>query len=107
QEERVDGEVAALRVLARGAEVDAARPAAVHVGVVRAERGDLERDALLDHQDDAELRPDRDRAREERLDGLRPGAGRDVEVLRMAPEELVAHAAAGEVRLVARVAQAE
>ena len=105
EEEPVDGEVTALRVLARRAEAHAARPAAVDVGVVGAEGRHRERDAVLDHQDDAELRADRHGAPEERLHGLRGRAGGDVEVERLAPEELIAHAAAGEVRLVPRVAK--
>ena len=105
EEEPVDGEVAALGVRTRRAEVDARRAAAVHVGVVRAEGRHLERHPVLDHQDDAELRADRHGAPEERLHGLRGRAGGDVEVERLAPEELIAHAAAGEVRLVPRVAK--
>src|SRR3989441_1044223 len=87
EEEPVDGEVAALGVRTRRAEVDARRAAAVHVGVVRAEGRHLERHPVLDHQDDAELRADRHGAPEERLHGLRGRAGGDVEVERLAPEE--------------------
>src|SRR5206468_7388036 len=64
-----------------------------------------ERNPVLDDQDDAELRADRHRAPEERLHRLRRRAGRHVEVEWLAPEELVAHASAREVRLVPGLAQ--
>src|SRR5438067_1348688 len=104
-EEPVDGEVPALGVLARRDEADARRPAAVHVGVVGAEGRHRERNPVLDHQDDAELRAHRHGAPEERAHDLGRRAGGDVEIEWLAPEELIAHAPAREVRLVSRLAE--
>ena len=105
EEERVDGEVAAERVLPRRAEVHGARPPAVDVGGVGAERRDLDRHAVGDDQHDAELGAHGNGPREERLHGLGRRARRDVVVERLAAEQPVADAAAGEVRIVPGRAQ--
>ena len=101
EEHAVDGEVAALRVLLGRGEHDRVGPAAVGVGAVGAEGGDLDREpfavvaARADHLDDAEAAPRSRCAAEQRPDLLRPGVGGDVVVLRGEAEEFVADAAAG------------
>src|SRR5439155_489290 len=105
EEERVDREITALGVIPRRAEVDLARASAVHVGVVRPERRDLEGKAPLDDQNHPELGTHRDGPREEPLHRLGRGAGSDVEVERCAAEQLIAHAAAREVGFMAGLAQ--
>ena len=77
--------------------------AAVAVGAVEPERGDLEGIAVHHHDDRAELRSDGDGVGEHGLDRLGRGAGGDVVVLGGPPQEPVAHATAGEVGFVAGV----
>jgi hypothetical protein len=83
--------------------VDPTRPATIEIRVVRAERGDLERDVVGDDENDAELGSDRDGTREERTHRFGRRARRDVEVDGIAAEEVVADAPAREVGLVARL----
>ena len=75
-------------------------------GRVAPERGDLD-DLAAAEEDvrEAEAPPDDAAVAEQGPHVLRPGARRDVEVLRLAAEQQVAHAAADEVRLVARRAR--
>jgi hypothetical protein len=103
--ERIDGEVAALRVLLGRAEVHGDGPATVDVGVVGAKRRHL--DPLVPQQDEhhAELHAHRDGAREERAHDLGRRARRHVVICRRAAEQPIANAAAGEVGRMARVAQ--
>ena len=101
-----DGEVAALRVLLDGAEADRRRTAAIDIRSVGAEGGDLERFALDDHHDDAELRAHRDGVVEQALHDLGTRIGRDVVILDGDSEQAIAHTSAVEERDEAVVAQA-
>ena len=106
EEHAVDREVAALGVLLGGAEDDALGLSAVDVRPVGAERRDLDVEpARAEDFDDAERRADGDGAAEQAADLFGPGRGGDIVILRLEAEQFVAHAAAGEERLVARVAQ--
>ena len=113
EEQRVDGEVAAQRVLLRRAELVVARDQHVLAFVGRLRRA-AERRALQDLGVAVEVQvgeleapaDDAAVAREDALDLLRPGLRRDVVVLGRAAEEQVAHAAANEVGLEARLDQA-
>src|SRR5438270_229687 len=103
--------VGAAGVLLGGGEHDGVGVAAVAVGDVGAEGGDLDFEraggrARAEHLDDAEAGADGDGAAEQRLDLLGPGVGGDVVVVRLAAEELVADAAAGPQRLEAFGAEA-
>ena len=75
------------------------------VALRRAERRDLDRLRTDVHVHEAEPAADDERAAEERLDLLRLGVGREVEVLGFDPEEQIAHGAADDVRLEACVLQ--
>ena len=105
-EEGVDGEVAAEDVLAGvGFEGDGLRAAAVAVGVVGAEGGDLDFGIAFAEQDDAEVGADFEGAGEEFLE---PGGGRaggEVVVLDGEMEEAIADTAADEEDHLARVAK--
>ena len=107
-EQAVDREVAAPRVLGLGAEhVVAADQEVVVVLVARvgAERRGLDDLRAEEHVGEPEPAADDPRVAERRLDLVRRRARRDVEVLRRAADEQVAHAAADEVRLVAGAGQ--
>ena len=101
EQQRVDGEIAAQDVGAGVGELDGGRVAAVHVGGFRAEGGDF--DVLAagrDDRDDTEGLADGDGHRKQRLDLVGQGRGHDIEIVRLAPEQQVAHAPADEPRLV-------
>ena len=84
--EAVDGEIAALNVLARIAlEMDQRGTAAVGVVVVAAERGDLHLGEDIAHQDYPEVGTDSAGAREQIHDAVGPCVGGDVEVFGFAP----------------------
>ena len=104
-EHAVDGEVAALGILAGSGKRDGFGVAAIDVGAVGAEGGDFELPAVLEDADDAEMRAHGDGAREEALDFLRAGAGGDVVVLGLDAAQHVADAAAGEIGDVAGIAE--
>lgn len=107
----VDGEVAAEDVFAgaRG-EADFGGMAAVEISDIAAKGGDFGEDfAAVDcvaDEDDAELGADGKGAGEQRQDGVGMRAGGHVKVFGLDAEEEVAHAAAGEIRLVAGGAEA-
>lgn len=105
-EEGVDGEVAAEDVLAGvGFEGDGLGAAAVAVGVVGAEGGDLDFGIAIAEQNDAEVGADFEGAGEEFLE---PGGGRaggEVVVIDGEMEEAVADTAADEEDEFARVAK--
>src|SRR6185503_2431108 len=92
-------EVAALRVLLRAAPVDRGRPATVDVGVVGAEGRDLELVVVFEDEHHAERGTHADGAAKQLPDGLGRRGRRDVVVARLAAEQTVTHAAAGQVRL--------
>ena len=111
--QRVHREVAADRVVLDAAVDVVAHDAAVdHVPVARAvvdvrtERGDLDRLGPEHHMRQAEAPPDQAAIAELLLDLLGRRVGRDVEVLRVAAEQQVAHGTADEIRLEPGVAQA-
>ena len=109
----VDGEVAAEDIfLRRRGEADFGGVAAVEVGDVGAKCSNLGDNfagvagcggivEVLADQNDAELGADGEGLREHGEDDVRMRAGGNVEIFRLDAEEHVAHAAAGEVRLVA------
>ena len=106
----VDGEVAAEDVLFWAVrEGDFRWVAAIEVGSVAAEGGNLGEDGLvvdgLADEDDAEVGSNREGLGEENEDDGGAGAGGDVVVLGGNAEEEVANASAGEVCLVAMVAE--
>jgi hypothetical protein len=108
EEHTVDGEVAAEGVFTGRREDDLVGAAAVGVGAVGAEGGDLDAEvagvgAGAEDLDDAEADADGDGAAEEALDFVGAGGGGDVEVLGDEAEEFVADAAAGEEGFVAGV----
>ncbi len=106
EQHAVDGEVAAEDVFAGvGGEADGVGAAAVAVGSVVAEGGDLGGDACIADEDDAEVRADGEGLWEELLHDVRGGAGGYVEVLGLVAEQEIADASAGEVGLMARGAQ--
>lgn len=107
EEEAVDGEVPAEGVLLGGGEGDGLGAAAVAIGAVGAEGGDLDpAGAGGGDDDDAEVGADELGAGEESGDLGRGGGGGDVVVLGVAAEEVVAHRAAGEVGLMAGLVEA-
>ena len=71
----------------------------------RAERRDLEHLRADVHVHEAEAASDDVGAAEERLDLLRRRVGRDVEVLRRQAQQKIAHGAADDERLEARLVQ--
>ncbi len=110
EQHAVDGEVPAPHILlGRGGEVDGIGPPSVAVRSVVAEGGDLgdalAAVALRAHENDAEVRADGVGLREERLDDIRRRGGGHVDVLGREAEQQVAHGAAGEVGLMARLAE--
>jgi len=106
-EKAVDGEVAPLRVLLRRGEADRFGTAAVLIGAILPEGGDLVVAIAHQHAEDAErLAGEIGHAREKALHLLGPRAGGDVVVLRLPAEEPVADAAPGEIGDVALALQA-
>ncbi len=105
EEHAVDGEIPPPRVLLGAAEVHLDRMARVEIDAVAAERRHL--DALRSRRDqhDTELHADRQASGEERQHAFGGRAGCDVEVLGRPAEQSIAHATAGEQRLVAGIAQ--
>ena len=105
-EEGVEGEVAAEDVLAGvGFEGDGFGAAAVAVGVVGAEGGDLNFGIAFAEQDDAEVGADFEGAGEEFLEPGRGRAGGEVVVLHWEMEEAITDAAADEEDEFAGVAE--
>lgn len=111
EEQPIDREIAARCVRFGGAEVDPVRMPSIGVAHVIAEGGDLDLPGPRrpDQRDHAERGPQRQGppAAEERADLVGLGIRRHVVVLRLPPEQLVAHAAAGPIRQVAGLAQPE
>ena len=105
-EQRVDREVAADGVLARVTETHGAGASPVLVIFFRAESRDLKLVAALQHDDDTELFADGNSVRKERLDLIGRGVGGHVVIMRLAPEQRIAHAAAGPEGFKSGVAQA-
>ena len=111
EEHAVDGEIAALRVLLGAGVGDAVGAPAVEIGAVGAKGGHLNlvmgfvRQARADHLDDAETRPDLDRAAKEFHHLFRPGVAGDVVVGRGQPQQFVAHASAGPIGHVPGIGQ--
>ena len=115
--ERVDGEVPAEGVLVQGAvdvvaQQHAVRGEVIGVGLVvvvlvaAPERRHLDELAPETDVGDAETASDQAGPGEDRLDLLRGGVGRDVEVLGSASEQEIAHASPHQVSLVPGAAQA-
>lgn len=105
-EEGVDGKVAAEDVLAGiGFEGDAFGAAAVAVGVVGAEGGDLDFHLAFAEHDDAEVGADFEGAGEECFEPGGGCAGGEIVILDGEMEEAVADAAANEENEFARVAK--
>ena len=75
----------------------------VHLGVGRAERGDLDDLRAEAHVREVEAATDQAAVPEELADLLRMGVRRDVEILGVQAEQQVAHRPADQERLVARV----
>jgi hypothetical protein len=103
EEQRVDGEIAARRVLLLGAEHVVAQNPSVLVRdalplflhrVRAAERGDFHHLRPAHHVHQAEAPPDHPRAPEQPAHFLGRGVGRDVEILGPAAEQQIAHRAA-------------
>ena len=69
--------------------------------MVAAEGGDLDLRELVAHQHDAEVRAHAAGPREQVHDAVGAGVGGDVVVLRLAPEQQVAHTSADQPGLVA------
>ena len=109
EEHAVDGEVAALDVVSGvGGEADAVGAAAVGVGSVMAEGGDLGWGLAFyfaHDEDDAEVGTYLEGTGEESGDLRGGGAGGDVEIFRSEVEEEIANAAAGEECLMTRCTQ--
>ena len=106
EHQAVDGEVAALYVFfGRAGVLDAIGMAAVGVANVRAESCDLDLHGAIGDDDDSELRAHREAVGKKLLHAIGRGVGGDVVIDRLAPEQNIAHAAAGEIGLVAAIAQ--
>ncbi len=109
--QRVDGEVAAERILLQRA-VDVVGQdapglvALVALGDRPAESGDLEDLLAHAHVGDEEAAPDQAAGAEQAADLIRMRAGGDVEVFRLDPGQQVAHAAADHVGLMTGVLEA-
>src|SRR5580693_2599383 len=102
----VDGEVAAFYIFFwRAGVFDAIGMAAVGVANVRAESCYLDLRGAVDDDDDSELRAHREAVGKKLLHAIGRGVGGDVVVDRLAPEQNIAHAAAGEIGLMAAIAQ--
>lgn len=104
-EKAVDREIAPPGIALGIGKGDGFRVASVAVLAIGAEGGDFVFTAILEHDNDAELRPDRHGAREQALDLFRPGAGGDVIVLGLRAEQQIAHAAASKAGLVSMCAK--
>ena len=102
---RVDGEVPSLDVLFQGAVTDVDGMAAVVVGTVATEGGDLERIAVHYHDHGAELRSDGNGVGKDALYRLGGGAGGDVVVFGRSAQKPVAHASTGQVGFVPGLAE--
>src|SRR4030095_2933388 len=96
-EQGVERKVTPRGVFSRGAETYGARPPAVRVGVVGAERRHLEARAPLDDEDNPELHAHGHGTAKETLDDVRRRAGGDVVVERLPPAQPIPDAAAREV----------
>ena len=93
----VDSEVASDSVFLDSAKAHRRGPASVGVFGVGAERRDLDRLVVIQHNaDHAELRADRHRAVEHFLHDLRTRVSRDVVVLGLDAKDSIAHTSAGE-----------
>src|SRR6266436_9005930 len=79
---------------------------AVDVSIIGAKSGYLKLQAVLQHDNYAEMRTNRVRAREKRLHSFRARVGGDVVILRCQTAHHVAHATACEVRDVPLLTQA-
>jgi hypothetical protein len=102
EEHAVEGEVAAEDVFGGGGgEADLVGSAAVGVGTVVAEGGDLGGVGVVSDEEDAEVGADGEGVGEEGEDLFRGGGGGDVEVPGGEAEQEVADAASGEECLVA------
>src|SRR6266699_2522707 len=78
----------------------------VDISVIGAKGGYVKLQAVLQHDNYAEMRTDRVRAREKRLHSFRARVGSDVVILRCQTAHHVAHATACEVRDVPLLTQA-
>ncbi len=91
-----DGEVAADSVFFDRAKSHRRRPAPIVVFRISAKCRDLEQVVVDQHADHAELRADRNGAIEHFLHDLGTRVGRDIVILRLDPEDSIAHTSAGE-----------
>ena len=97
----VDGEVATPDVFLETAVAHMARVAAVQIRAVMTKTRDFERRAVDEHKNHAKLRADGERIWKNALNVFRSRGGGDVVVLRLFFEQHIAHAAAGEISLIA------
>ena len=104
-EESVDRKITALGIFFRGRKSHGFWATAVFVRAIGAEGGDLGVVTLVADDDDAEVGADLVAFRKKFEDLGRGGGGGDVVVLGFEAEDFVAHAAAGEIRDVARLTQ--
>ena len=106
EHQAVDGEVSALYIFfGRAGVLDAVGMAAIGVANVAAERSDFDLRGAVGDDDDSELRADCEAIGEKLLHAVGRGVGGDVVINRCAAEQNVAHAAAGEIGLMAAIAQ--
>src|SRR6266496_6499930 len=82
-----------------------ARPSAIDINVIGTKGCYFELEAVLDNEDHPKMRANRIRAWKNFLHSFRLGVGGDIEVFRSFAADDVAHAASGEIRNMAALAQ--
>jgi hypothetical protein len=106
EHQAIDREVAALYIFfGRIGIFDAIGMAAVGIADIGSKRRDLNLSRPVGDNHDAEFRSDGEAIRKQFLHAIGRGVGGDVVVDRLAPEQNIAHAAAGEIGLMAAIAQ--
>ena len=105
EEEAIDGEVAAFGVFLGGGELNFGGSSAIEIDAVVAEGGDFDDAWANADEDDAERLTDGLGVAEEGPNLRRQGVGGNVVILGFQAKQQVAHAAAGKIGYVARIAQ--
>src|SRR5947207_10336013 len=82
-----------------------ARPSAIDINVIGTKGCHFELEAVFHHEDHPKMRANRIGAWKNFLHNFRLGVGSDIEVLRSFAADDVAHAASGEIRNMAALAQ--
>jgi hypothetical protein len=102
----IDGKVTAKNIFFQTPIAHVAGSATIQIRPVMTKARHLEGLAVDQHQDDAELRPDRNGLGKDALNILRLGVGRNIVVLWQLLQQHIAHAPTGKKRLIAFLTEA-